>query len=155
MVASTSSTAIGASLTMCCAAAIASWKLPKWQAPTARLPNTGDQLDLNRGREGERALRAHEDMREVDVVAPRHQRVEVVAADPTQDRRHVRRDLVGLAVAARTDRAQDGNQRRLRGTSYMPRSTVRNTCVAGVGKERVDRLDVLARVAVAQRAPAA
>jgi FAD/FMN-containing dehydrogenase len=44
IVASTSSTAIGASLTMCCAAAIASWKLPKWQAPTARRPSTGESL---------------------------------------------------------------------------------------------------------------
>ena len=30
---------------MCCAAAIASWKLPKWQAPTARRPSTGDSFN--------------------------------------------------------------------------------------------------------------
>ena len=29
---------------MYCAAAIASWKLPKWQAPTERLPSSGDSL---------------------------------------------------------------------------------------------------------------
>ena len=44
MVRSISSTAIGASLTMCCAASIALWKLPKWQAPTARRPSSGESL---------------------------------------------------------------------------------------------------------------
>jgi hypothetical protein len=44
MVRSINSTAIGLSSTMCCAAAMAFWKLPKWQAPTARRPRTGESF---------------------------------------------------------------------------------------------------------------
>ena len=48
MVRSINSTAIGFSRTMCWAAFIASWKLPKWQAPTARLPSSGASFNSMR-----------------------------------------------------------------------------------------------------------
>src|SRR5262249_3233675 len=41
------------------------------------------ELELDAGRERERALGAHKDVREVEIVAPGHQRIEIVAADPT------------------------------------------------------------------------
>ena len=97
MVRSISSTAIGPSLTMCCAASIASWKLPKWQAPTARRPSSGDELQFDPGRERERAFRADQQMREIDVVAAGDQRVEIIAADAALHFRKAPRDLVGLA----------------------------------------------------------
>ena len=140
MVASTSSTAIGASFTMCCAAAIASWKLPKWQAPTARLPSTGRQLDLDGGGERERALRADENMREVDVVAPRHQCIEIVAADPAAApsgiappprQPHERR--------ARTDSRASGFSAELSAMSDKSRSATGPKCdLAAVRQQRID-----------------
>ena len=59
------------------------------------------QLQFDRGGERQRAFRADQDVREIDVVASRHQRVDVVAADPALHLGKARRDLVGLARAER------------------------------------------------------
>src|SRR5579884_3659878 len=64
MVRSVNSTAIGPSLTMCGAAA-----------------KQRRKLQFDGGREGERALRSDQEVRQVDVVARRQQGVEIVAAD--------------------------------------------------------------------------
>ncbi len=64
------------------------------------------ELQLDLGGEGERALGADQDMREVDVVAAGHQRIEIVAADPALHLRETRRDLVGLARAERQEIAR-------------------------------------------------
>ena len=65
------------------------------------------ELELDPGGEGERALGADENMREIEIVAAGHQRVEIVAADPALHLGKVRFDLVGLARRrARADRAR-------------------------------------------------
>src|SRR5262245_42307646 len=96
MVRSMSSTAIGASLTICWVTLIAVWKLPKWQAPTARR-----QLELDAVGEAERALRPDQNMRQIDVVPARRQRVEIVAADPALHLRKADLDRAGFARAQR------------------------------------------------------
>ena len=55
------------------------------------------KLELDPGGECERALGADQDMREVEIVAAGHQRVEIVAADPALHLREMRFDRVGLA----------------------------------------------------------
>ena len=155
MVRSTSSTAIGPSLTMCCAASIALWKLPKWQAPTARRPEQRRELQLDLGGERERALGADQNVREIEIVAAGHQRVEIVAADPALHFGKARLDLVGLARRQREQVARERHERRLsrqvgeiaRGRTEMRARPVR--------QHRIDREHVLAGVAVAQRARAA
>ena len=114
IVASTSSTAIGASLTMCCAAAIASWKRAEVTGADRAPAEHRRQLQLDRGGERERAFGADQDVREIDVVSSRHQRVDVVAADAALHLGKARRDLVGLARAEREQIARQRAQRRIR-----------------------------------------
>ena len=97
MVRSISSTAIGPSLTMCCAASIALWKLPKWQAPTARRPSSGESFSSIFVENAERAFGADQEMREIDVVPAGHECVEIVAADAALHFRKTPLDLGGLA----------------------------------------------------------
>ena len=131
---------------------MAPWKLGKWQTPSTR---SGDrlQIELDRGEEGERAFRSHQEMRHV--VAGIVDHVDVVAADPAQQLGEARCDLVGLAavkrahaphqvaIALRPDRiieiAADGTEMRRR----------------AIRQDRVDGVHVVHHVAVAQRARAA
>ena len=53
-------------------------------------------------------------MREIDVVPPRHQRIDVVAADPALHLGKARRDFVRLAGAQREQVARQRLERRLR-----------------------------------------
>ena len=69
MVRSISSTASGLSLHDCCADSIASEKLPKWQAPTARAEQRPELSSIAR-RERERAFRADQHMGEIDLLWP-------------------------------------------------------------------------------------
>ena len=113
------------------------------------------KLELDLGGERERALGADQDMREVEIVAAGHQRVEIVAADPALHLRETRFDRVGLARGDGEQVARERNERRLprqvgevaRGRTEMRMRAVR--------QHRVDRVHVLAGVAVAQRARAA
>ena len=101
MVRSTSSTAIGRSLTRCWAASIASWKMPKWQTPEHLVADHGPQLQLDRCGEGERAFGADQKMRHVVAAVARHQRIDIIAADAALHLREFVGDLVGLARAER------------------------------------------------------
>ena len=113
------------------------------------------ELQLDLGGEGERALGADENMREIEIVAAGNQRVEIVAADPALHFGKVLFDLVGLARRQREQIARERNERRLsrqvgeiaRGRTEMRARPVR--------QHRIDREHVLAGVAVAQRARAA
>ena len=55
------------------------------------------KFQLDAGGERERAFGADENMREIELVAARHQRVEIVAANPPLDLGEARLDLVGFA----------------------------------------------------------
>src|SRR4029077_10327883 len=55
------------------------------------------QLQFNLGRKRERALGADQKMREIDVVASGHERVEIIAADPALHFRKSPFDLVCFA----------------------------------------------------------
>ncbi len=113
------------------------------------------KLQLDLGREAERAFRADEQVREIDVVAARDEGVDVVAADPALDLREAHLDHAGLAGA---EREQIGRQRLERrglrevGEIGRDRAEMRRRSVC---QQRVDRNDVLAGIAVAQRACAA
>ena len=155
MVRSTSSTAIGPSLTMCCAASIAATKLPKWQTPTARAADERRELELDPGREGERAFGADQDMREIEVVAAGRQRVEIVAADPALHLREVRLDLLGLRRRRARQVARQRHQRRSWPAGRRGRARRDRNARRSVRHDGVDREHVLAGVAVAQRARAA
>ena len=156
IVRSTSSTAMGPSLTMCCAAVHRLVEAAEVAGADRAPAEQRRQLQLDRGRERQRALRADQDMREVDVVAAGHQRVDVVAADPALHLGKARGDLVGLA---RAEREQVARQRlaaaNSSGRSDRSRRHRPEMRLAAVGEHRVDREHVLARVAVAQRARAA
>ena len=94
-------------------------------------------------------------MREVEIVAAGHQRVEIVAADPALHLGKVRFDRVGLARGEREQIARERHERRLPrqvGEVARDRTEMR---LRAVRQHRVDREHVLARVAVAQRARAA
>ena len=69
MVRSTSSTAIGSSLTMCCAAVHRLVEAAEVAGADRAPAEQRRELQFDRGGEGERALRADQDVREIDVVA--------------------------------------------------------------------------------------
>ena len=107
------------------------------------------QLDLDRRRQRQRALRADEQMRKIDL-AIRRQRIEIVAADAPPHFRETRRDFGRLALADRQEIARQrleprgriaGSRRRV-GHTEMPRRSV--------GEHAVDRDDIVAHRAVAQ-----
>ena len=81
------------------------------------------ELQLDLGGERERALGADQDMREIEIVAAGHQRVEIVAADPALHLREVRprsrrprarRAPAGRARAARAATVAAGRRGRAR-----------------------------------------
>jgi len=113
------------------------------------------ELELDLGREGERALRPDQDVRQVEIVAARHQRVEVIAADPPLDLREPGLDLLRLRGREPEQALRQGMQRRgHRDIGQVARDRP-EMGPAAVGQNRIDRLHVLARVAVAERAGAA
>ena len=136
---------------MCWAAFIASWKLPKWQAPTRAAAKQRRKFQFDLRRKGERAFGADEEMRQIDVVPAGDERIEIVAADAALHFRKTPLDLGGLA---RGDGEQVA-QRAPAGRWPCRRRTSAEMRARAVGKNRVDRQHVLARVAVAQRARAA
>ncbi len=108
------------------------------------------KLQLDLGGESERALGADQKMCEIDVVSSRNERIEIIAADAAL---HFRKPPLDLARLARGNGKQVAHQR-LRhvdaGVADSPEMRVR-----AVGQNGVDRKDILARIAVAQRARAA
>ena len=96
---------------MCCAASIASVKLPKWQAPTARRPSSGDSLSSIRV---EKASVPSEPTR----ICARLTRCGRAPARrdcsrrPGAAPREARLDLVGLARAEREQVARQRPERR-------------------------------------------
>ena len=137
MVRSTSSTAIGPSLTMCCAVSIAVWKLPKWHRADRAAAEQRRQLELDPGREAERAFRTHQNVCQVEFIAAGHERVDVVAADPPLHLRETVLDEIGVAGAERQQVAGDRPERRTLGQvgkigrdlSEMRDAAVRQHCV--------------------------
>ena len=108
------------------------------------------ELQLDLGRERQRAFGADEEMRQIDVVAARHQRIEIVAADAALHFWKAPLDLAGLA---RGDGEQVAHQiRRHVDAGVADAAEMR---ARAVGQHGVDRQHVLARIAVTQRARAA
>ncbi len=126
-------------------------------APAEQRP----QLEVERGREGERALRADQQVRHVDravAVAARsrrHQRVEVVAADAALHGGEARLHLAGLAGADREQVGEQGAARVVAGHVGEVGALCAEARRRAVGEHRVDADDVVAHRAVAQRAAAA
>ena len=115
----------------------------------------GRKLELDPGGERERALGADENVREIEVVAAGHQRVEIVAADPALHLGEIALDRVGLARREREEIARQRNERRLpRQVGEIARDRT-ETGGRAVRQHGIDRKHVLARVAVAQRTRAA
>ena len=115
----------------------------------------GRELEFYLGRERERAFRADQDVREIEIVAARHQGIEVVAADPALDLREPGLDLVRLRGREGEQALRQGMQRRVERNIRQIARARPETRPTAVGQHRVDRLHVLARIAVAQRAGAA
>jgi len=69
------------------------------------------ELELDAGRERERALGADEKMRKIEIVAAGHQRVEIVAADPALQLGETRFDLVRFPRRQRQEIARERPQR--------------------------------------------
>ena len=125
------------------------------RAPPERRP----QLDLELGRERERSLGAHQNVREIvaRIVrrGARHQGVEIVAADPALHLGESRGDLVGFAGAEGEKIAGERRQRRSRRKVAQVGRDRAEMRRAAVGHHRVDRKHVVAHGAVAQRTAAA
>ena len=113
------------------------------------------ELELDRRREGERAFRSDQDMRQIEIVAARHQGVEIIAADPPLDLGEPGLDLAGLRGRERQQIGRERPQRRGRRNIRQIARDRPEMRPAAVGQHRIDRLHVLARIAVAQRAGAA
>ncbi len=118
------------------------------RAPAEQRP----QLELDPGREAERAFRADENVGEVVDRRIGRERIEIVAADPALHFRKARRDLVGFAQT-------DGEQILGERAQLFVRRGVLQAGADGaemrlhsVGEDRVDREDIVAGHAIAQRA---
>ena len=109
------------------------------------------QLQFDAGGKAERAFRADQHMREIDVVLSRHQRIEIVAADAALHLGEARGDLVGLARADRQQVLGQRPQRRRHVVGGCRRSAEMRQ--RAVGQHRLDRENVIAHGAVAQRRP--
>ena len=108
------------------------------------------ELQFDVRRERQRAFRADEEVREIDVVAAGHERVEIVAADAALHFRKTPLDLGGLAC-------RDGEKvalQRLRDIDFAVAQSAEMR-VRAVGEHGLDGDDILARIAVTQRARAA
>ena len=114
-------------------------------------PEQRPQLELDPRREAERAFRADEDMREVVDRRVGRERIEIVAADPALHLRKARRDLVGFAQAdgeqVLGERAQLFVGRRV----LQAGTDEAEMRLLAVGEDRIDREDIVAGDAVAQR----
>ena len=120
------------------------------------LAEHGPELELDRGRIGERAFRADEDMGEVVRGRVRQERVEIVAADAALHLGKARRDLVGLALADGEKPLDELGLLRVRARVRAPPAATGPKCIAlAIGEHGVDRDDIVAHRAVAQRAAAA
>ena len=119
------------------------------------LAEHGPELELDRGRIGERAFRADEDMGQVVRGRVRQERVEVVAADAALHLGKARRDLVGLAFADGEKPADELGVLRVRARLRAPRGHGTEMHALAIGQDGVDRDDIVAHRAVAQRAAAA
>ena len=93
--------------TMCCAASIAVVEAAEMAGADRAPAEQRRKLQLDLGGEAERALGADQNMREIEIVAAGHQRIEIVAADPALHLRKARLDLVGLARAEREQIARE------------------------------------------------
>ena len=113
------------------------------------------ELEFDPGRECQRAFGTDEQMREIDLVLARHQRVEIIAADPALHLRKARLDLARLARADGEQILRKRLERRIRRQVREIRRNIPETRDCAVGKHRVDREHVVAHHAVAQRAAAA
>ena len=111
------------------------------------------QVQFDLGEEGERAFRADQKLRHV--VAGIVDHVDVVAADPAQQFRETRSDLVGLAAMQRAHRAHQiaiALRPDIRAEIAGHRGEMRRRAV---GEDGVDGVHIVHHVAVAQRARAA
>ena len=101
MVRSTSSTAIGLSATMCCAAFIASIERTEVANADGAAPQQGRKFQLDAVEIGEGAFRPDQKMGEIEppvgLAAGRGQGVKIVAADPSLNGGNRAAHLVGLA----------------------------------------------------------
>ena len=104
MMRSTSSTALGPSLTICWAASIAAWKLGKLTTPSTRARGSGASLQGQVLGESQRAFRADQQMRQIHAavggVGPLIlvvENVEIVAAHPAQHLGPLGFDLAAMA----------------------------------------------------------
>ena len=138
MVASTSSTAIGAELDDVLRRRHRLVEAAEMAGADRAPAEHRRQLQLDRGGERQRAFGADQDMREVDVVPPRHQRVDVVAADPALHLGKARRDLVGLARAEREQVARQRRERRVRRQVGQVRRHRPEMRLRAVGQHGVD-----------------
>ncbi len=150
IVRSTSSTAAGPSATRCCVASIASRKVGKWQTPTALWRGSGESLSSISSISASVPSDPTRRWARFTGTLGRRQRVDVVAADPPQQLRETCGDLVRLARAQFQHQASD--ERRSTSLASLDRAEPRP---AAIGQQRVDRIDVLAHPAVADRAAAA
>ena len=106
------------------------------------------QFDFSGKRQ--RAFGADEEMRQIDVVSPRHQCIEIVAADAALHFRKAPFDFIRLA---RRDRQQIASQRLRHICRRIAQAAEMRA--AAVSQRRIDGDNILAGVAVAQRARAA
>ncbi len=111
------------------------------------------QLQFDARREAERAFRADQDMRQIDVVLTRHQRIEIVTADASL---HFGKARFDLGRFARADRQQILGQRPQRrrhvGEAAADAAEMRQRAIS---QNSFDRQDVVAHGAVTQRTAAA
>ena len=113
------------------------------------------QLQRDLLADGERALRADQQRRQIVRRAVRRERVDIIAADPARHVRETGADLLGLAGAELQQAAGEGGKALLvRGQRRRPLDG-REARLAAVRHQRVDGLEIVAHHAVADRARAA
>src|SRR4029077_647320 len=108
------------------------------------------KLQFNAGRKCERAFRADQEMRQIDVVAPGNDGVEIVTADAALHLWNAPLDFSGFAAGNRKKIAK--KRGRHINAAFARAAEMRSRAV---GEHSVDRDNVFARVAIAQRARAA
>src|SRR5262249_2805821 len=113
------------------------------------------ELQFNAARKGERAFRAAENMREVEIVASRTERIEIVSADPALQLGEIVLDVCRVFVSKRQQLARHRQKPRLRRQIVQVAVGTAEMLGRAVRQDGVDREYVLAGIAVAQRARAA
>src|SRR5690242_17364178 len=104
------------------------------------------QLQFDPGRKGERAFGTDQKMREIDVVAPGYERVEIIAADPALYFWKLPFDLVRFAGGNGNKIANKRRRHVDAGLAHAPEMRAR-----AVGENGIDRENVFAGIAVTQR----